>query len=81
MRPGGQGLTQTYFLLTGLTVGARWVLVQKMHSVHESLISFQEAVLAEVMCRPGSHLLGLSLFAYKMGTVIMFPTILTSLLG
>lgn len=46
-----------------------------MHSVHESPISFQEAVLAEVMCRSGSLLLGLSLLVYKMGTMIMFPTI------
>lgn len=46
-----------------------------MHSVHESPVSFQEAVLAEVMCRSGSLLLGLSLLVYKMGTMIMFPTI------
>lgn len=54
-------------------VGARWVLVRQMHSVHKSRISFQEAVLAEVVSRPGSHLLHLSLLACKMGTMIMFP--------
>ena len=36
--------------------------------------NLEEAVLAEVMCRPGSLLLGLSLLVYKMGTM-MFPTI------